>query len=226
MTIIPASRSSTSVYQTALAALHAGISCIPILADGTKSPAIKWKDYQKQRPTFHEIGTLVFPHPIRHSLYHRRGERGWKCSISTRIPSIPALRRLCSKKDWQGFLHASSMDTRNVRQRGCTSTIVAPLLCNAIKNWPNVLSPNRHISPVSSRHAAKVAIALEHPQAAVFIPADCHIWCKVGISQPSQRFYPKSVLCCSLLPVRLTRSLPLTRHFPQVVNCRRKHIWQ
>lgn len=54
MTIIPASRSSTRVYQTALAALHAGISCIPILADGTKSPAVKWKDYQKQRPTFHE----------------------------------------------------------------------------------------------------------------------------------------------------------------------------
>lgn len=43
------------VYQTALAALQAGISCIPILADGTKSPAVRWKDYQKRRPSPGEV---------------------------------------------------------------------------------------------------------------------------------------------------------------------------
>jgi hypothetical protein len=43
------------VYQTALAALQAGISCVPILADGTKSPAVRWKDYQKRRPSPGEV---------------------------------------------------------------------------------------------------------------------------------------------------------------------------
>jgi Bifunctional DNA primase/polymerase, N-terminal len=55
MTLLPVSHSSVSVYQTALAALHAGISCIPILADGTKRPAVKWKEYQRKKPTFREI---------------------------------------------------------------------------------------------------------------------------------------------------------------------------
>jgi putative DNA primase/helicase len=44
-----------TVYQTALTALQAGISCVPILADGTKSPALRWKDYQKRRPSPGEV---------------------------------------------------------------------------------------------------------------------------------------------------------------------------
>ncbi|GHO82302.1 bifunctional DNA primase/polymerase [Dictyobacter formicarum] len=43
--------SSLSVYQTALVALRTGISCIPIMADGTKSPAVRWKAFQQERPT-------------------------------------------------------------------------------------------------------------------------------------------------------------------------------
>ncbi len=54
MTLLSVSHSPMNVYQTACTALHAGISCIPILADGTKSPAVKWKDYQKRMPTFSE----------------------------------------------------------------------------------------------------------------------------------------------------------------------------
>jgi hypothetical protein len=44
-----------SVYQTALAALQADISCIPILTDGTKKPAVRWKEYQKRRPSLGEV---------------------------------------------------------------------------------------------------------------------------------------------------------------------------
>ncbi|GLV54401.1 hypothetical protein KDH_12480 [Dictyobacter sp. S3.2.2.5] len=43
--------SSLSVYQTALVALRAGISCIPIMTDGTKSPAVRWKAFQHRLPT-------------------------------------------------------------------------------------------------------------------------------------------------------------------------------
>ena len=48
-------RSSSSVYQAALAALQAQISVIPIVATGEKSPAIRWKRYQQQRPTLMEV---------------------------------------------------------------------------------------------------------------------------------------------------------------------------
>lgn len=44
-----------NVYQTALAALRAGISFIPILSDGTKSPAVRWKDFQQKRPTLSDV---------------------------------------------------------------------------------------------------------------------------------------------------------------------------
>jgi hypothetical protein len=47
----PRSTLTLNVYQTALAAIRVGISCIPILADGTKSPAVRWKEYQKKIPT-------------------------------------------------------------------------------------------------------------------------------------------------------------------------------
>ncbi|GCE30044.1 hypothetical protein KDA_55280 [Dictyobacter alpinus] len=40
-----------NVYQAALTAIRAGISFIPITADGTKSPAVRWKEYQKVVPT-------------------------------------------------------------------------------------------------------------------------------------------------------------------------------
>jgi putative DNA primase/helicase len=43
-----------NVYQTARAALRAGISFVPILADGTKSPAVRWKDFQQTLPTTHD----------------------------------------------------------------------------------------------------------------------------------------------------------------------------
>jgi putative DNA primase/helicase len=42
---------SSQIYRVALAALRAGISFLPILADGTKQPAVRWKRYQQQRPT-------------------------------------------------------------------------------------------------------------------------------------------------------------------------------
>ncbi|GCE15066.1 bifunctional DNA primase/polymerase [Tengunoibacter tsumagoiensis] len=46
-----------TLYQTALAAIRAGISFIPILADGTKSPAIRWKDFQQKLPTVRDAKT-------------------------------------------------------------------------------------------------------------------------------------------------------------------------
>jgi Bifunctional DNA primase/polymerase, N-terminal len=56
MTIRPVSfhRTTLNVYQTALVALRCGISFIPIVANGTKSPAVRWKDYQKKMPTLRE----------------------------------------------------------------------------------------------------------------------------------------------------------------------------
>jgi hypothetical protein len=53
MVIRPVSfhRTTFDVYRTALAALRCGISFIPILANGTKSPAVRWRDYQKKMPT-------------------------------------------------------------------------------------------------------------------------------------------------------------------------------
>jgi hypothetical protein len=47
-------QSTLTVYQTALAALSAGISFIPIVADGTKRPAVRWKEYQQRMPTLRE----------------------------------------------------------------------------------------------------------------------------------------------------------------------------
>ncbi len=47
--------SSLDVYQTALTALRAGISCVPILADGTKSPAVRWKEFQQKQPTESDV---------------------------------------------------------------------------------------------------------------------------------------------------------------------------
>src|SRR5690242_2560278 len=48
-------RITLDVYQTALAALRAGISFIPILSDGTKSPAVRWKDFQQRQPTLSDV---------------------------------------------------------------------------------------------------------------------------------------------------------------------------
>ena len=43
-----------ALYQTALAPLRARISFIPILANGTKAPAVRWKEYQQRLPTLRE----------------------------------------------------------------------------------------------------------------------------------------------------------------------------
>lgn len=51
---------SGSAYQTAHAALRAGISCIPILTDGTKSPAVRWKDFQQRLPDERDIRTWFY----------------------------------------------------------------------------------------------------------------------------------------------------------------------
>lgn len=45
----------SATWQTAMDALRAGISSIPVLADGTKRPAVRWKIYQMQRPTPTEV---------------------------------------------------------------------------------------------------------------------------------------------------------------------------
>lgn len=44
-----------NVYQTALTALRTGISCIPILVNGSKAPAIRWKEYQHTKPTLLDV---------------------------------------------------------------------------------------------------------------------------------------------------------------------------
>lgn len=54
MTTILSPRFTLTVYQTALAALRAGISFIPIANDGTKSPVVKWKEYQQRMPTLND----------------------------------------------------------------------------------------------------------------------------------------------------------------------------
>jgi hypothetical protein len=54
----PASRSADAspVLQTALTALEAGISVVPIRPDGTKQPALtRWKRWQIRRPTVAEV---------------------------------------------------------------------------------------------------------------------------------------------------------------------------
>jgi hypothetical protein len=64
MTLTPVSLPQTTlVYQTALAALRSGISCIPIASDGTKRPLIKWKDYQKRHPTLREVRQWFYHKP-------------------------------------------------------------------------------------------------------------------------------------------------------------------
>src|SRR5579885_884034 len=50
-----AAHSTIDVYQAAGRAHRAGISCIPILGDGTKRPAVRWKTYQYQQPSLAEI---------------------------------------------------------------------------------------------------------------------------------------------------------------------------
>jgi putative DNA primase/helicase len=47
----PLHRYVLDTYHTALAALDAGISFIPVLADGSKSPAVRWKRFQQHMPT-------------------------------------------------------------------------------------------------------------------------------------------------------------------------------
>jgi hypothetical protein len=54
-TSVSSARMVLDVYQTALAALRAGISFVPILTDGTKSPAVRWKDFQQKRPTLSDV---------------------------------------------------------------------------------------------------------------------------------------------------------------------------
>ncbi len=44
-----------SLWQTALQAWNAGISCLPICADGSKRPTVRWKVYQQRPPTLAEI---------------------------------------------------------------------------------------------------------------------------------------------------------------------------
>lgn len=56
-----AAHSAVDVYHTARAAHQAGISCIPIRGDGTKSPAVRWKTYQHQQPSLAEV-KLWFSH--------------------------------------------------------------------------------------------------------------------------------------------------------------------
>ena len=62
----PASfRSASPTLQTALAALEAGISVVPIRPDGTKQPALSgWKRLQETKPTFAEVEEW-FRHPRR-----------------------------------------------------------------------------------------------------------------------------------------------------------------
>lgn len=55
MSLVAHPRSNATVYQAAIAALRAGISIIPIHADGTKRPAVAWKVYQNKRPTLAEV---------------------------------------------------------------------------------------------------------------------------------------------------------------------------
>jgi hypothetical protein len=50
------SLATTPVFATALAALAAGISVVPIQADGSKQPALRsWKEYQQRRPSRYEL---------------------------------------------------------------------------------------------------------------------------------------------------------------------------
>lgn len=44
-----------SLLQTALQAWNAGISCLPICADGSKRPTVCWKAYQQRQPTLAEL---------------------------------------------------------------------------------------------------------------------------------------------------------------------------
>lgn len=62
MTITPVSSLPTTslIYQTALLALSAGISCVPIIANGSKQPAVKWKRYQQQPPSRSEVRRWFF----------------------------------------------------------------------------------------------------------------------------------------------------------------------
>ena len=55
MSVVLSSKYTIYVYQTALAALRAGISCVPILPDGSKSPAVRWKEYQCKKPTLADV---------------------------------------------------------------------------------------------------------------------------------------------------------------------------
>jgi hypothetical protein len=50
-----------TVYQTALAAYHAGISVLPIPPDGTKCPKLRWGKYRQRRATIEEM-TAWFHH--------------------------------------------------------------------------------------------------------------------------------------------------------------------
>ncbi|GCE09202.1 bifunctional DNA primase/polymerase [Dictyobacter aurantiacus] len=62
MRVSSESLSSLNVYQTALVALRAGISCIPILTDGTKSPAVRWKAFQYRLPTSGQARQWFYDH--------------------------------------------------------------------------------------------------------------------------------------------------------------------
>ncbi|GHO50852.1 bifunctional DNA primase/polymerase [Ktedonospora formicarum] len=60
MTASKSSPSSFAVYQTALAALRARISFIPIVPDGRKAPAVRWKPYQVSLPTLNHARTWFY----------------------------------------------------------------------------------------------------------------------------------------------------------------------
>ena len=70
MTLIPAKKTRAGAPVTvaerirtaALRAWNAGLSVIPIKADGSKVPPVKWRDFQSRRPTLKEMETLFIEH--------------------------------------------------------------------------------------------------------------------------------------------------------------------
>ena len=70
MTLIPAKKTRAGAPVTvaerirtaALRAWKAGLSVIPIKADGSKVPPVKWGDFQSRRPTLKEMETLFIEH--------------------------------------------------------------------------------------------------------------------------------------------------------------------
>ena len=129
MTIIPVSRSSTRVYQTALAALHAGISCIPILADGTKSPAVKWKDYQKQRPTFHEAAHWFSRTPYGIAFITGEVSGGLEMLDFDSYPIYTRFAEIMQQEGLAGTPHTHRAWIPGTFAKGCAPLLSLPLFC-------------------------------------------------------------------------------------------------